>query len=238
MSKKENGSWWDPDEYMYYGNNYGYGYMQKKCHETPKLAFEADGIRYWGGKAYEFPYVNDAVSLHVDLTGKTVGGEFTNVRKLMPLLDRSGVSYKVIVLNWIDQSSFRWTKDDFIRFHEICKDERFTDVFVGCQGGHGRTGTFLAILAGLLLGVDDPIAYIREKVCDECVESSLQVEYIGKLLGINTKKYARTKYVYIKETQSSWTIFNCRRCGRLVYTQEPVTDLLCWTCQRELYGDK
>lgn len=59
-------------------------------------------------------------------------------------------------------------------------------VLVVCQGGHGRTGTVLAILVGLLaeeLPDDDPIAYVRAHYCDQAVETRTQARYVQQMTG-------------------------------------------------------
>lgn len=51
---------------------------------------------------------------------------------------------------------------------------------VGCIGGHGRTGTFLAIIA-LRNGVDTPleaIEYVRKNYCEKAIESATQEWYV------------------------------------------------------------
>lgn len=51
---------------------------------------------------------------------------------------------------------------------------------VGCIGGHGRTGTFLALVA-MRNGVETPeeaITYVREHYCEKAIESDVQEWYI------------------------------------------------------------
>lgn len=51
---------------------------------------------------------------------------------------------------------------------------------VGCIGGHGRTGTFLALVA-LKNGVETPeeaIVYVREHYCEKAIESDTQEWYV------------------------------------------------------------
>lgn len=58
--------------------------------------------------------------------------------------------------------------------------ERGDTIEVGCIGGHGRTGTFLALIA-MRNGVATPeeaITYIHEHYCEEAIESELQEWYI------------------------------------------------------------
>lgn len=59
------------------------------------------------------------------------------------------------------------------------------NVCVCCQGGIGRTGTVLALLAGAL-GVTkkDPVQYIRKCYRPDAVETSSQIEYLKRELQI------------------------------------------------------
>lgn len=57
-------------------------------------------------------------------------------------------------------------------------------VFVGCIGGHGRTGTFLSALVATLatdkLIKHDPIKYVRDNYCSKAVESETQVAFLAR----------------------------------------------------------
>jgi hypothetical protein len=59
-------------------------------------------------------------------------------------------------------------------------------VHVGCIGGHGRTGTFLAALVKHMLGIEDAITYVRENYCKKAVESESQIQFLHKEFGIKT----------------------------------------------------
>jgi protein-tyrosine phosphatase len=64
------------------------------------------------------------------------------------------------------------------------------------MAGHGRTGTFLASLIALLEDdhtTPDPIAAVRERHCEQAVESVAQGEAIFALRGQPLpRKYRRT----------------------------------------------
>lgn len=55
------------------------------------------------------------------------------------------------------------------------------NVLCMCEGGHGRTGLFLSILAGLLLGKDNPVQFVRKNYCFQAVETIRQEEYIARI---------------------------------------------------------
>ena len=67
-------------------------------------------------------------------------------------------------------------------------------IHVGCIGGHGRTGTFLAALVSnfkVALDTDDPIQWVRDNHCQKAVESESQVNFLHKHFGC--KKHAGSK---------------------------------------------
>jgi hypothetical protein len=51
-------------------------------------------------------------------------------------------------------------------------------VWVGCMGGYGRTGIFMAILAKAC-GIDNPIAYVRQHYHPRSVETEEQRAYVN-----------------------------------------------------------
>lgn len=71
-------------------------------------------------------------------------------------------------------------------------------VHVQCIGGHGRTGTVIACYVGKYRNVKNPVKWVREKYCEEAVESWKQIEFISTFTGTKpfiskTKFYAEEK---------------------------------------------
>jgi len=64
-------------------------------------------------------------------------------------------------------------------------------VFVGCIGGHGRTGLFLAALTKFITGDKNATATVRANYCKKAVESKKQVDWLYANFGI--KKIKETK---------------------------------------------
>jgi len=73
-----------------------------------------------------------------------------------------------------------WSREFWVTLMEDI--QRFKRVLIRCLGGHGRTGTVLAILAGLS-GIDYPCKYIREKYCDRAIEREVQKRYVKRITG-------------------------------------------------------
>lgn len=65
-------------------------------------------------------------------------------------------------------------------------------VLIMCQGGHGRTGTALAVIYHKLFRehetVDELVSHLRSVYCKEIVEATSQFEYIARLTGLEWKK--------------------------------------------------
>jgi hypothetical protein len=100
---------------------------------------------------------------------------------------------------WNDNDSFLFKiKDmgvpesisDFRKLLGYIKDSllKGKSVFVGCIGGHGRTGMVLSALVTFMTDEKDSITYVRENYCEKAVESSQQVKWLGKHFGITKVK--------------------------------------------------
>jgi hypothetical protein len=58
-------------------------------------------------------------------------------------------------------------------------------VHVGCIGGHGRTGTFLAAIYAQLSGDKAAIEYVRANYCNKAVESAAQISFLMHHFGVD-----------------------------------------------------
>lgn len=94
----------------------------------------------------------------------------------------NGVKAEILRLDWKDLGSPPPDLEAVLRGEVVPRLEKNKKVLVFCIGGHGRTGTFLASLLSILEPrIDDPIAAIRERYCDDAVETKAQAESIFAL---------------------------------------------------------
>lgn len=105
-------------------------------------------------------------------------------RSMFGALSRE-IAAPCIALDWPDGGAPHVNKDQWRAI--VAGVEKINgDVAVYCLGGHGRTGTALAILA-CLGGVapDDrcPVEWLRSIYCHEAVETTPQVAYIEQMTG-------------------------------------------------------
>ena len=93
-----------------------------------------------------------------------------------------------IDFQWRDFGPFVLGKDFWKDLVTVIRRKN-KDVLVCCIGGHGRTGTALAILAGLTGATKtDPVKFIRDLYCKKIVESENQIEYIEDITGIQVNE--------------------------------------------------
>jgi len=97
-----------------------------------------------------------------------------------------------LVIEWVDYSiPYTLGKPFWLALYdELKRLGEGKKVAIYCDGGHGRTGTALAILLAFaaLDGLDwdgprNTVAWLRENYCENVVESRSQIAYIGQVTG-------------------------------------------------------
>lgn len=114
----------------------------------------------------------------------------------------------------IDWPDFNIPTDFVIAFEQILSAVEMAqaglNVEFGCIGGHGRTGTALAI-AGVILGMsaDDAIAYVQDAYCKHAIETYSQEWYVGwchaQIHGLEVPEYKPTYTKYSSNANLSPT---------------------------------
>jgi hypothetical protein len=175
---------------------------------------------------------------------------------------------KYVVYHWMDRnvSPFAevWQTYEAIKWLlAIATDDKFVDI--GCQGGHGRTGT---VIAGMLvlqgMTADAAINYVHTKYCEEAIESSSQEHFIHNMelmfKGEEPVAYVAPPVTYTTGAYSTghkdcicghgWTKHTvksidtdmkekCRECVCLDYTEDQPFDankpLKCMNCGHVTY---
>lgn len=154
------------------------------------------GLVVSAGSRWIAPELIDEVVL--DLAGHATPVVSTSGPALLPSVRRYQTFTRIRV-DWDDMEA----PDLYPRFW----DSLIEDIVAGrhnltimCFGGHGRTGTALAIVAELLGAIptnECPIKWVREHYCKEAVETARQARYIEAITGHKvTTKIADTKFTY------------------------------------------
>jgi hypothetical protein len=157
----------------------------KICHISPKKAFEADGVEYWG---------SDNKSLDKLPLGTLIVNLTSICDDVLAVTNFPGLEawlWRSVQIETTDQKAPPVPKEFWLELVAAVKKNKVTVVCIHCLGGHGRTGTVLAVLAGLLSKTTGcPVTYIRKIYCEEAVESEAQITYIEELTGLKVKAKA------------------------------------------------
>jgi hypothetical protein len=172
----------------------------KTCHSDPSHVFNVGKAQVWAGS-------KDAIhsrkwGLVISATHATLSNPFTANEVAKALLPKELYEWSPpaqLKIDWPDGGEppvgCQWWEQlwAFLRSFD-------GEVFIHCHGGHGRTGTALAILAGLeglaveekqrkgrlVLKPVNPILFVRRLYCKKAVETWSQIDYIDAVLGITS----------------------------------------------------
>jgi hypothetical protein len=152
----------------------------KPCHYQ-KAVVRCDGVTFYGGSwRWDEPENWTGVLLDLDDRSKPVVETIGMPAGFCEKLQAPG--REVIRIDWPDFGIPRLDRDFWIRLTEALLDFK-KDVLVACYSGHGRTGTCLSIIAGIL-GIKDPVELVRKALCSKCVETPRQMDYIARITGL------------------------------------------------------
>lgn len=183
-------------------------YTYKECHTGTIKVFEigegSELIAFYGGGSSHAVVWYPTLHLLLDCANiyppavEITGGELP---RFSARLLQQGVRVKIYCP---DMGVPELDRDDWLELIEdIRAGWKGKGVLACCQGGHGRTGTVLAVLAGLTgATTSDPVKFVRERYCEEAVESVKQIKYVEEITGIKVesltpggKKYGNSVYV-------------------------------------------
>lgn len=178
-------------------NSAGWAHKFSECSSTAKLAFKIGGALIYGSNLgqvnsvpfdwdYKFRLTDrpewfmDTLKPNSDLFPESLRKTYI---KEPPTMQITWEDYSVPMLGrewWVELYKWLQTLPDKTR------------VVFYCHGGSGRTGTVLAILAGLAINDglfsdalenEDPVTYVREAYCYSAVENEAQGRYIQAVTG-------------------------------------------------------
>jgi len=120
----------------------------------------------------------------------------------VPKFSQEHSLYPNIQVDWTDGADFETytlTKLISVTTHYLNKGKK---VEIGCFGGHGRTGTFLACLIGKVEGLkgEDAIDRVHKIYCREAIETLKQRNMIKLYLGHNLPLEKEIKPIYSTQT--------------------------------------
>lgn len=148
--------------------------------------------RLWAGAQREAKPRLGRMSLVISLLGETgrpkLGFKMSRgaSRTLAALTNYARRRSACIALDWPDMSVPEVDGEFWSALVEDLSKVQ-GDAVVFCMGGHGRTGTTLAILSAMTgaCGSEDPVEWVRRVYCQDAVETASQIAYLRDM-GITT----------------------------------------------------
>lgn len=149
------------------------------CHWGNKFAFQWQNLRFFGAGSFR-GLSTTGIDVFIDCGA--------NIQQ-----DTDIQQGRIILIDWADGSVPDMTEEYWRNIlQELEKirsslDKDKLNILVCCVGGHGRTGTALAILAALTgVAPEDPADFIHERYCYRAIETRSQCSYIKKIAGLST----------------------------------------------------
>lgn len=180
------------------GGSVYYGNYHKDCHGGElQRAFVIGKVKFWLGAKADFKShplsATDDWTLAINLTGfgtmalPPVVDYNAKAREILPpSLLKVSKGTAELSIDWPDGGVPYGIRDSWYQtFVDWVLTQEYGDIAICCLGGHGRTGTLAVILAGLAglipAGVC-PVGWLRQRYCENVVETTAQIAMIERVL--------------------------------------------------------
>ncbi len=184
------------------------GFLPKQ----PKNVMDIGGVSIYGSSAFLVSRIPN-LALRIDLSGLDLGSQLVGGNPAARALLPQGLFTSVpsLSINWADGTAHTldvaWWETLIEAIYALPEG---SSVAVCCVGGTGRTGTVLAILAGLTHQLDsegdgDPVKWVRDRYYDDAVETEEQMWYVEDITGRITSAYPSDYLYQPPETYSHGT---------------------------------
>lgn len=174
--------------------------MTKLCHSDPKFVMKIGNVSIYAGSK-EAVLEQTGWAFAISALGQVPQTNPLSVndaaKGMLPPGLLEWAPMPLLGIDWPDGSVPKLNREWWIDLVEWLKTLPEGDVAVFCFGGHGRTGTALAILAylsGQTSKKKDPVSWVRAHYCPQAVETGAQIEYLERVL--NRKITAQPSYSY------------------------------------------
>lgn len=163
------------------------------CKHGPAWAFSHDGMHFYGAAGFDV-----TAPVDYDLVFDLANAILATKRAVHKLVKTGPARFQelnstllpppeFVDIEWADFGITSNAGYDFWRgmADAIAAEAAVKHVLVCCSGGHGRTGSFLSIVYGMLNNITDgdkAIAHIRGNYCERAVETDAQEQYIRDVL--------------------------------------------------------
>lgn len=211
--------------------------LLRPCHYGNVLVSDTPFPLYGAGWSRGFHTVKDAIVIDLADVIHEPKVMFWNMEIPSTLRDRYATDAQVIRITWADGGIPSIAPSFWYKLVDYLVEQNKT-VIIACMGGHGRTGTALALIAGILRlhGDADIGEWVRAHHCKEAIETYAQVDYIADVLGEETAIIP--SWAYELNTWKNWKSANVYKDKKGTCTSHPSTDeqkVFGWFDKNDIY---
>lgn len=201
-------------------------YTSVSCNHPPTHVISGKTWNIYAGKKYDVDKAVDNYDIVLNLTGWSLQNDKKHIIPFAEMSkwckkDKTVYKYKEICLDWPDMGLV----DLPVQFwQELIKlfEKKKSKVLMFCIGGHGRTGTAMAVLLVLGLGYtpEKAVEWVRTNYCKQAIETWKQINYVYSMVGLEAPPSKERKdvtsyasyggYGYKKECETDTCI--CCEC--------------------------
>lgn len=155
---------------------------QKQCFHRPQQIIAGEGWGIWAGKRIDCLGELNKFDVVINLTYNSVKNAHCIPIPELQQYESPSETFTELQIDWPDYGTTNLPYEfwrDLLGYLQANK----LKALVFCLGGHGRTGTAMAVLLELALGFhpQQAIEHLRTHYCVEAVESTSQLEYIREM---------------------------------------------------------
>jgi len=164
-------------------------YASTVCSHPPTHVINGTTWNIYAGRQNDVDKAADNFDIVLNLTGWPLQSEKEHVIPFQELSKwkkkyKTDYKYKEICLNWPDMGVVNLPKEFWLDLIKLF-DKKKSKVLMFCIGGHGRTGTAMAVLMVLGLGYtpEKAVAWVRDNYCKQAIETWKQINYVYSMVG-------------------------------------------------------
>jgi protein-tyrosine phosphatase len=164
-------------------------YTSTVCNHPPTHVINGKTWNIYAGKRYDVDKAANNYDVVLNLTGWSLVSAKEHIIPFQELSkwrkkEKEEHKYKEICLDWPDMGVVDLPKEFWLDLIKVF-DKKKSKVLMFCLGGHGRTGTAMAVLMvlGLEYTPEKAVEWVRTNYCKQAIETWKQIDYIYSMVG-------------------------------------------------------
>lgn len=158
------------------------GQAQKSCYHRPQEIIDGETWGIWAGKKLDVEDHAKNFDIVMNLTFTSIKQEHVIPIAALNKWENYSCPFQELQMDWPDYGVIKLPREFWIELFHYLRDNNFR-MLVFCQGGHGRTGTAIAVMLCIALGYNpkQAIEWVRRNYCTEAIETHAQELYVYEM---------------------------------------------------------